>query len=103
MQQVRIQLHRRKADQFESLGLFWAQLSPCAASYPFKRNGQERYEGQAYRVVIRYDFRVLQTEKITWGETEFFLLDTPQESTPSHLTFRIFSWKTSADMVEERQ
>lgn len=76
------------------LGTFWADLTLFPATYPFKKDGQERYEGCCYRVVMRYTDDIFKTKKIVFQENDFFLMQSPEVLKKNFITFKIFSWET---------
>jgi hypothetical protein len=76
MEHQTVELFKKDKGQWVSLGHAFATLTPCACTYPLRKNGQERYEGKAYEVMMRHEQRILETERLVAFEQEFFLMTT---------------------------
>ena len=99
MGHAKIELYTRTEKEWLSLGHFWVYLKSISCPYPFRRYGQERYEGSSYEVIVRHEERILKAEKIVWQDIDFFLLGTPKKLASGKLSFQVFSWKRTQEKI----
>lgn len=73
--------------EWEKLGQVWGSMKVQG-----KTDAQEK--GVFYQAIVRYEQRILLTDKVVWNEKDYFLVGSPQQLNPHYLVLRLFAWRS---------